>query len=74
MAKKEKKVDMKMVAKGQVMEVVEKALVEAGYEVVNGVDYGMTAGTVVVRVGEYDVQIKPIAPKSGVNRYEVVAE
>jgi predicted RND superfamily exporter protein len=67
--KKEKKVDPKAVAKEKVMEVISKALAEAGYEVLSGADFGMTAGTVVVRDKEFDVQVKPIVPKTGVSRY-----
>lgn len=74
MSKKAKKVDPKAVAKAEVMEVVVKALEEAGYAVIGGAAYGMTAGTIVVEVGGLHVQIKPIAPKTGVDRYEVVAE
>lgn len=74
MSKKAKKVDPKAVAKAEVMGVVEQALVDAGYAVESGAAYGMTAGTIVVEVGGLHVQIKPIAPKTGVERYEVVAE
>jgi hypothetical protein len=67
--KKEKKVDAKAVAKSAVMAVVVEALKTAGFEVLDGADFGMTAGTVVVRDAEFDVQIKPIVPKTGVSRY-----
>lgn len=74
MSKKIKKVDPKAVAKAEVMGVVEKALVDAGYVVVSGAEYGMTAGTVIVDVAGLHVQIKPIAPKAGVERYEIVED
>lgn len=69
---KEKKVDVKAVAKDEVMAVVMEALATAGYEVKDGKDYGMTNGTVIVATVETDVQLKPIAPKAGITRYEVV--
>jgi hypothetical protein len=72
MAKNVKKVNPKDTAKNQVMEVVTNALVAAGYEVEDGAKFGFTQGTVVVHGNEFDIQVKPIAPKTGVNRYEVV--
>lgn len=69
MAKKVKAIDPKMVAKNEVMAVVMQALAEAGYSVKDGKDYAMTSGTIVVAVGNYDVQIKPISPKTGVDKY-----
>ena len=73
MAKKTvKKVDVKKVAKVEVMDVITKALVAAGYTVGDGVDFGMTAGTVVVHGAKVDVQLKPITPKAGVDRYEAL--
>lgn len=72
MAKKMKKVDPKAVAKESVMVVVEKALVEAGFAVKQGTEFGMTLGTLVVSTPESDVQLKPIAPKSGLTRYEAL--
>ena len=40
----------------------------------DGKTFGMTAGTLVVRMGETDIQLKPITPKTGITRYEVVEE
>lgn len=74
MAKKAKVVDVKGVEKSRVMEVIESALVSAGFEVLDGVDYGFTKGTIVVRSELTDVQIKPITPKAGVTRYEEQGE
>lgn len=74
MAKKMKKIDPKAVRKAEVMEVVTTSLTDAGFEVVKGEAFGFTAGTLVVRGGVCDVQIKPITPKAGVNVYEEVAD
>jgi hypothetical protein len=75
MAKVVKKADPKKVEKAKVMEIVEKALVEAGYSVGAGPDYGFTEGTVVVHGAKCDVQLKPITPKVGLDRYvELVDE
>lgn len=74
MAKKIKKINPKDTQKNEVMTVVRDALVKAGYEVLDGEDFAMTKGTVVVRAGVCDVQLKPITPKAGVDRYEVVED
>lgn len=71
MAKKTAKIDPKATAKTEVMAIVSKALKDAGYEVKDGVDYGMTKGTIVVASALTDIQIKPITPKTGIDRYEV---
>lgn len=72
MAKKTKKINPKDTQKNEVMAVVREALVNAGFEVLDGEDFAMTKGTVVVRAGVCDVQLKPITPKAGIDRYEVV--
>ncbi len=72
--RKNKKVDVKKVAKLEVMEVIQKALADAGYPIAKGEGYGMTDGTLVVTHQTCDVQIKPITPKAGVNRYEPLPE
>ena len=74
MAKVTKKVDVKAVEKAKVMEMVAAALREHGYEVKDGVDYGMTKGTLIVETEVCDVQIKPVVPKAGVTRYEIEVE
>lgn len=74
MAKKIKKVDVKAVAKETVMTVVERALIEAGFKVSDGESFGMTKGTIVVHTEASDVQIKPIAPKTGLTHYEAIEE
>ena len=37
-------------------------------------DYGMTKGTLIVHGETCDLQIKFITPKSGVDRYEMLAD
>lgn len=69
-----KKVDAKKVEKAKVMDVVREALEAAGYTVNAGEDFGFTAGTIVVKGEKTDVQIKPITPKAGVDRYEVAVD
>ena len=71
MAKKiVKKVDVKKVEKERIAQIVREALEAAGYDVADGVDYGFTGGTLVAKGAKVDVQIKPITPKAGVDRYE----
>ncbi len=72
--RKNKKVDVKKVAKLEVMNVIEKALIEAGYETSRGETYGMTEGTLIVGHDTCDIQIKPITPKAGVTRYEPIPD
>lgn len=74
MSKKIAKVDPKAVAKEGVMGIVSQALAEAGYSLSDGAEYGMTKGTLIVHADVCDVQLKPITPKSGVDRYEVDEE
>ena len=68
--KKAKKVNPKDVKKAEVMEVIKLALLENGYDIKDGVDFGMTKGTIIVGTDVCDVQIKPITPKAGIDRYE----
>lgn len=73
MAKKiVKKVDVKKVEKERIAQIVREALEAAGYGVADGADYGFTAGTLVAKGTKVDVQIKPITPKAGVDRYEAL--
>ena len=74
MAKATKKVDVKKVEKEKVMAVVVAALEAAGYTVGEGTDYGFTSGTLVVRGEKCDVQLKPVTPKAGVERYAVLVD
>jgi predicted metal-dependent phosphoesterase TrpH len=70
--KRKKKVNPKDLAKERVMAIIRKSLEQVGIEYEDGAEYGMTKGTIVVHVDGYDVQIKPIAPKAGLNRYQKV--
>ena len=72
--KKAKKVNPKDIRKADVMGVIKSALLEKGYEIMDGVDFGMTKGTIVVGTDICDVQIKPITPKAGVDRYSIPEE
>jgi len=75
MAKKAiKKVDFKKVEKVSIMKVVSEALRSAGYAVEDGEDFGFTSGTVVVKGEKCDIQLKPISPKAGLERYEALEE
>ena len=72
MAKKMKKINPKDVQKSEVMSVVRDALTSAGYEILDGENFAMTKGTIVVRANECDVQLKPITPKQDVKRYSEI--
>ena len=74
MAKTEKKVNVKDLAKMEVMSIVVKALEAQGFTVSDGKAYGFTAGTVIVGTDACDIQLKPVAPKTGITRYEVEVE
>ena len=74
MAKIVKKVDPKAVAKSTLMDSIKVFLESQDLEVLDGKTFGMTAGTLVVRMGETDIQLKPITPKTGVTRYEEEVE
>jgi hypothetical protein len=70
--KKTKKVNEKDIAKNEVMAIIQKALEENGIDFKDGVDYGMTKGTIIVEHEKADVQIKPISPKAGLERYQEI--
>ena len=74
MAKKEKKVDVKAVAKASLMKTIKESLEQLEIQVLDGDKFGFTSGTLVIRMGETDIQLKPIVPKAGVTRYEEVEE
>ena len=67
-----KKVNEKDIAKDEIMAIIHKALEENGIEYKDGVEYGMTKGTIIVEHDKADVQIKPISPKAGLNRYQEI--
>lgn len=72
--KKNKKVDVKALAKADVMQVVAQALAKAGYAVNDGEAYGMTKGTLVINHDNCDVQLKPITPRANYTRYETLPD
>lgn len=72
--KKTKKIDVKKIAKAEVLAEIAKALSAIGYDVTVGEDYGFTASTVVVSTDKCDVQVKLITPKAGVDRYECLVD
>lgn len=72
--KKAKKVNPKDIAKAEIMAIIQRALEENGIEFADGTDYGMTKGTLIVKHRISDIQIKPISPKAGVDRYEEILE
>lgn len=74
MAKKIKKINPKDMQKNEVMIIVRDALANAGYEVLDGENFAMTKGTIIVRTSVCDVQLKPITPKAGIDRYEVIED
>ena len=67
-----KKVNEKDIAKDEIMAIIRKALEENGIKYKDGVEYGMTKGTIIVEHDKADVQIKPISPKAGLNRYQEI--
>jgi len=69
---KKKKVNPKELAKQKIMAIIKESLDQVGIDYEDGTEYGMTKGTIVVHVDDYDVQIKPITPKVGLNRYQKV--
>ena len=70
--KRTKKVNEKDIAKNEIMAIIHKALEDNGISFKDGVDYGMTRGTIIVEHEKVDVQIKPITPKAGLTRYQEV--
>jgi len=75
MAKKiVKKVDCKKVAKLEVSKEIKELFEGLGISILEGVDFGFTSGTLVARLEKCDIQIKLIAPKAGLERYEQLEE
>ena len=72
MAEGVKKINPKDTQKNEIMTIIREALVNAGYEILDGENFAMTKGTIVVRAEKCDVQLKPITPKVGIDRYEMV--
>jgi len=69
---KKKKVNPKDLAKEKVMAIIKESLEQVNIDYEDGTEYGMTKGTIVVHIDGYDVQIKPIVPKAGLNTYQKV--
>ena len=70
--KRRKKVNPKDLVKEKVMAIIKESLEQVGIDYEDGTEYGMTKGTIVVHIDGYDVQIKPIVPKAGLNTYQKV--
>ena len=70
--KRTRKVNVKDIAKVDIMNIIQEALEAHDIDFKDGVDYGMTNGTIIVTHDKADVQIKPISPKAGLERYQEV--
>lgn len=69
MAKKMKKVNPKDTAKTNLMATIRESLEQLEISVEDGIEFGFTKGTLVIHTPECDVQLKPITPKAGIDRY-----
>lgn len=69
---KTKKVDVKKVQKMEVNKMLRDFFEAQGLEFTDGLEFGMTEGTIVLHTPNCDVQIKLITPKTGLTRYEKV--
>lgn len=67
--KKTKKVNPKDTLKATIKNEIRKKLGMIG-TIEDGLDYGFTKDTLVLHAETFDVQIKLVTPKSGVERYE----
>lgn len=67
--KKTKKVNPKDTQKKVVKDLLKDALANVG-SIEEGSEYGFTKDTLVVHAETCDIQVKLIAPKTGVLRYE----
>lgn len=67
---KNKKVNEKDLKKSELAKMIGEMLVAQNIESFDGTDFGFTANSILVRLAETDIQIKLIAPKAGVIRYE----
>ena len=72
--KKTKKIDVKKEAKRGLSELIEQLLNSSDILIERGTEFGFTEGTIVAHLDEVDVQIKLITPKSGLTRYEKIAD
>lgn len=71
---KTKKINPKEVGKNKVMEMLKECLTQNDILFENGEDFGFTKGTLVLHLEEFDMQLKPITPKTGIERYEKLEE
>ena len=70
---KNKKVDVKKLAKQELSDLIKEFLMEKGIKVSsNAEDFGFTQGTLIVHMENTDVQVKLITPKAGLDRYQQV--
>ena len=67
---KTKKINPKEIGKNKVMEMLKECLTQNNIPFENGEEFGFTKGTLVLHLEEFDMQLKPITPKTGVERYE----
>lgn len=67
---KTKKINPKEVGKNKVMGILKECLTQNDIPFENGEEFGFTKGTLVLHLEEFDMQLKPITPKTGVERYE----
>ena len=72
--KKTKKIDVKKEAKRGLSELIGQLLNSSDIAIERGTEFGFTEGTIVAHLDEVDVQIKLITPKSGLIRYEKIAD
>ena len=70
--KRTRKVNPKDLAKERVMAIIRESLEQVDIDYEDGAEYGMTKGTIIVCIDGYDVQIKPITPKAGLNHYQKI--
>ena len=74
MAKKTtKKVNPKDTVKTNIKKAITEKLTDLG-TFSEGIDYGFTKDTLVLHTDTCDIQIKLIAPKTGVFRYEILED
>lgn len=71
---KTKKINPKEVGKNKVMEILKECLNQNDIPFENGEEFGFTKGTLVLHLEEFDMQLKPITPKTGIERYEKLEE
>ena len=72
--KKTKKIEIKKEAKRGLSEFIGQLLNSSDIAIERGTEFGFTEGTIVAHLDEVDVQIKLITPKSGLTRYEKIAD